>query len=922
MIGRVIICAFLLAAFYKPAVSQDIIYVDTTFSIFVPKTVFGSIDLGQCFDNYVDEELSYQFSYDILVRQDGKIFGFGVRNGFQDTSFFQVTPLSPNSVANLPLAITYNHEIRGLTCDENGYAYAAGRGITQTKTECCDHDETYLGDLPPDMQCLGDITYREGKFYLSAIGNKLVEVNMKDISKSQIVMEFPPGTLPIQGLTTVQLGCDSVATYAIGRAWNHSVIYEIDFNNWTLTQVCDMPLLAIDGAGNQTECALPPCEVFVDLDDDNSSFGFWGNYCADTFCIPPSLVTDTDVVILSASGVIDSITLELAQVFNTGDEFLASGVVNNIVTVGNNTTNITLINNGSASVQDFEVALKSVQYFNDAPSITYGIRKVLVTAWAGGESSIVSVAELPLGNNVLQLQAGLQEPGCYGFMDGSIFVETTGGVAPYSYQWASGQTGDLLNNLSAGIYPIIISDATGCVKSDTISLTEPDTLTATISYAGLPAICDNSGELAAVTTGGTTPYSFEWSNGVVSAINDNVGPGTYELTATDSNGCQAIAEYTVATGDTVLVVQFEEICEGGSFAWGGNTFYSDTMACEVVVMPNGCDSSHCLSLKTNPLPQIELVAEGNFCTSNEIAISSGQYNSYLWSTGETSPSILVTSPGAYSITVTNNYNCASSDTITISPGIEFDYTAVNPTCFGDKNGSIIIDNVSGGNSPWFYSIDEINFFPDGAFENLEAGGYSLVVEDIFGCRKEVPVLLEAPAPIIVEAGDDKEIKIGANVTLTAVTNIADPTASWYPPDYLDCTDCLVVNAQPLKTIQYEIQVIGENDCAAKDSITIFVDTATGVYIPNAFSPNGDGINDRFTVYASLSVSKVKSLRIFNRWGDKVFESTNFLPNEPGMGWDGTFKGKKMPAGVYVFRVELQRIDDKTEVRNGEVTLLR
>jgi gliding motility-associated-like protein len=453
-------------------------------------------------------------------------------------------------------------------------------------------------------------------------------------------------------------------------------------------------------------------------------------------------------------------------------------------------------------------------------------------------------------------------------------------------------------------------------------ISEPNLLIADIQYSGLPAICDNSAEMMAEGSGGITPYSFEWSNGAVSAINDNIGPGTYDLTVTDSNGCQAFAEYTVASGDSVLVVVQEEICEGDSFVWGGNIFYSDTMACEVVVLPNGCDSSYCLSLKTNPLPQIELVAEGDFCTSNEIAISSGQYNSYLWSTGETGPSILVTSPGAYSITVTNNYNCASSDTITISPGIEFDYSAVNPTCFGDKNGSIAIDNVSGGNSPWFYSIDEINFFPDGAFENLEAGGYSLVVEDIFGCRKEVPVLLEAPAPIIVEAGDDKEIKIGANVTLTAVTNIADPTASWYPPDYLDCTDCLVVNAQPLKTIQYEIQVIGENDCAAKDSITIFVDPATGVYIPTAFSPNGDGINDRFTVYAGLSVPMVKSLRIFNRWGDKVFESTNFLPNDLSMGWDGIFKGKRMPAGVYVFRVELQRIDDKIEVRNGEVTLLR
>ncbi len=219
--------------------AQKIVYVDTAFSIFVPKTIFGEIDVNTCADSLTEEELGLQYSYDVVMNSDGEMYGYGPMNGFiYDTVFF-ISLNEPSTFYLPPQSTTISQEIRGLTCDENGFIYSAGRGISKRNTLCCytgiiccdSWHEDYLGTLPPNMQCLGDITYRKGKFYLSAIGNKLVEVNMKDISKSQIIYDFPPGTLPIQGLTTVQLGCDSVVTYAIGRAWDHSIIYELDFDN-------------------------------------------------------------------------------------------------------------------------------------------------------------------------------------------------------------------------------------------------------------------------------------------------------------------------------------------------------------------------------------------------------------------------------------------------------------------------------------------------------------------------------------------------------------------------------------------------------------------------------------------------------------------------------------------------------------------
>ncbi|RMH13239.1 MAG: hypothetical protein D6698_14250, partial [Gammaproteobacteria bacterium] len=266
--------------------SQSILYVDTALATFAPKVVFGEIDLVECSDTVTGEHGGYFHAFDMAVRPDSSNFLYATSNFFNNANY--LTELHTLSVGggviypNLPVKDSL---IQGLTCDENGYVYTAGMGIIKFELDYPGYFEYYLGDLPPSMKCQGDITYRNGKFYLVAVGNKLVEVDIKQPMDSKIVMDFPPGTLPIHGLTTVQLGCDSVATYAVGRATDHSEIYEVDFDNWTISLVCDMPELAITGAGSYTECALPPCDIFVDMDHDNSSFGFWGNYCADTFCL-------------------------------------------------------------------------------------------------------------------------------------------------------------------------------------------------------------------------------------------------------------------------------------------------------------------------------------------------------------------------------------------------------------------------------------------------------------------------------------------------------------------------------------------------------------------------------------------------------------------------------------------------------------
>ena len=901
--------------------SQEIFYVDTSFSIFVPQTVFGTIELGQCTDNLIEEELGYEFAYDIMVRTDGETFGYGVRNAWLDTVFFRnlPPPFTHNSYLD---AITYNHDIRGLTCDENEYAYAAGHGITRLNSECCPWDETYLGDLPPGMQCLGDITYRKGRFYVAAVGNKLVEVDIKNPANSQVVMDFPPGTLPIHGLATVQISCDSVATFAVGRAPDHSEVYEIDFDNWAMSLVCDMPELAITGAGSQTECMLPPCSIFVDLDDDNSSFGFLGNHCVDTFCVSPVAIADDDVVVLSGPGFIDSVTLQLAGMLDGTAEMLSvTGSAPNVQALGDGTASLTLVDDG-ASMVDFEGAIASVEYLNNAANPAPGMRQVLVTAWAGGEPSPASVAELPLFDPGIQFQSSLGEPSCHGLSDGTIALSPSGGAPPYQYLWGNGETGDVIGNLSAGDYQFTVTDASGCATTGAVTLGEPDTLEVAVGTIGANATCDESGALAALPSGGTFPYSYGWDNGATDSLNTGIGPGAYQLTVMDANGCTASASADIMSGDTVLVVQPQAICDGELFTWQGTALSTDTLACLAFTMADGCDSTVCLDLSVNPAPDVAIVADGNLCDGDEVDLDAGPHETYLWSTGETEPVLTVYTAGTYSAQVSNIFGCTAEGEIEVPPGLEFGTAIVQPGCSGNENGVVEVDNITEGSPPFVFSLNGSPFVPEGFFEGLSAGEYLLTVMDANGCSKTTTVGLMAATEIFLDAGEDQVIDLGEGTTLTAQTNVPDPAVSWDPASGLDVPDALEVVASPMESTLYTVVVTDANGCSAEDEVLVTVTGVSNVYAPNAFSPNGDGINDEFLLFSDESVGLIESLQVFDRWGGLVFEQKDFAFGDSEGRWDGSIKGKPAYPGVYVFVAELLKLDGNTVIVSGEVNLIR
>lgn len=376
-------------------------------------------------------------------------------------------------------------------------------------------------------------------------------------------------------------------------------------------------------------------------------------------------------------------------------------------------------------------------------------------------------------------------------------------------------------------------------------------------------------------------------------------------------------------GDSISLTLDTLICEGMVFTWNNIDFIEDSLICENFLLPNGCDSTFCWSLKVVPEPLLYIDVLGDFCDQDEVVLSTEEYETYLWSTGESTQSIQIFEPGIYSLTVTNQQGCTAVEEVIVDQAISYDVFFTPPSCPGERDGIIEIVNAPGGAPPLLFSIDNgAHFFATGLFDGLGPGTYQIVVEGMNGCRKSVSLLLNEPMPFAVEAGADQFLVAGEQTRLMVETDLANPSINWTPAADLDCTSCANPLAQPEKSTLFVVAVSDVNGCMVKDSLWVNVGVLTAnVYQPTAFSPNGDGRNDYFNVLIDDSFTGVHSLKIFNRWGGLMYEGFN-LENSQFRGWDGRTDKLVAEAGVYTYLAELMRIDGKIVRLKGAVQLLK
>ena len=403
--------------------------------------------------------------------------------------------------------------------------------------------------------------------------------------------------------------------------------------------------------------------------------------------------------------------------------------------------------------------------------------------------------------------------------------------------------------------------------------------------------------------------------------------GVFTTILQNQDGCDSTVTLTVSlvAADTTLLTFMT--CDPGEVGSTESLF----------IAQDGCDSLVIESTLLHLLPFLNIESLHDYhgydisCAGGDdggaVALVFGLAPyTYEWSTFDDSQSIIGLAAGNYTVTITDGNGCMESGEITLlePPVFTIAFEISEPGCFDSELGSISVI-VTGGAAPFMYSLDGVNFQSSSEFNNLQNGIYMITALDANNCMTSEIISIHVPLSIQVDLGDDQEISFGDSATIQAVVNVPfDSIASlqWNGSDMFDCPSCLTQIVAPIITTAYSITVISTDGCEDKDSVNVILSKGHEIYVPNVFSPNGDGIYDLLSINARHGVKEISSFLIFDRWGNLVFEIDHVQPDDPAVLWDGRFNGEVLNSGVFTFKMDVKFKDGSGEVRYGNITLLR
>ena len=424
---------------------------------------------------------------------------------------------------------------------------------------------------------------------------------------------------------------------------------------------------------------------------------------------------------------------------------------------------------------------------------------------------------------------------------------------------------------------------------------------------------------------------------ILSASQTSVCPGDSVQITVSLPGAPLPFDATVNPGNHVFTA-----VNGSASFWVhpiSNEIYTITSAA-IAAAPCPINLGSPVSLFINGF-DINVVATTNyngyevrcFDSANGAALAGAQGGSspytFEWSNGQTSAYNNNLDPGNYIVTVTDVTGCFAIDSVMLDApdGITLDYFPTEPTCYNTNDGIITVTNIIGG-FPGYDVVLEGQSYEHTDGDSLEIpfvgiGFYELVVVDSNNCQYPVEVQVPGPPPFVLNLGDDITVNYGDSVELAGYANFDIDTSIWTPATWLNRADTAYVICRPYQQITYTMVASDTAGCSASDQITIYVTRDDNVFFPTVFTPNLDGLNDYFTVFANLrQVNRVVSLRIYDRWGEQVFNADDIPPSVENLGWDGNFRGKPLTPAVFVWYVELEFFDGVIKQYKGDVTLLR
>ncbi|MEZ5017655.1 MAG: PKD domain-containing protein [Flavipsychrobacter sp.] len=503
------------------------------------------------------------------------------------------------------------------------------------------------------------------------------------------------------------------------------------------------------------------------------------------------------------------------------------------------------------------------------------------------------------------------------------------------------------------IYIITGTDANGCVNTTQVK----------IDVKPVPVVTSSSntilcyGDSVQLTAGGATSYIWSPSNGLSctncsSPVAKPTLSVTYLVTGT-TNGCSDTNTVTVNVlqKPTVTAGPDIEICKGNSdtlkvtgansYSWSPNA----GLSCNNCQFPitttnvdrtyivtgtdlNGCKDTSKVFVKVHNSPNVDAGPNKTICNGESTQLTATGATSYTWSPTATLSCTSCTSPYATPITNTTYQvigvdmnGCSDSDKVTISVKVK-SATSVgkgDTLCYG---ATTEIAAYGGNSYEWSPSLGLLDPTADKTkAAPLTSTNYRVIIKQQDCYTDTGYVFVQVNPNPEIELGDNQHIKGNGGVQLDASGN-ENSTYIWTPVTNLSCTDCATPKATPTKTTTYNVKVTNAFGCETEDNITIFVTCNNDqVFIANTFTPNGDGLNDKFYPQGK-GIAEVKSMRIYNRWGEVVFSQTNMPLNDPNYGWDGTYNRKPLKPDVFIYVINATCDTGEPLQIRGDISLVR
>jgi PKD repeat protein len=566
-------------------------------------------------------------------------------------------------------------------------------------------------------------------------------------------------------------------------------------------------------------------------------------------------------------------------------------------------------NNPSTFSWSFEGANTPTSSATSPQNITYanaGTYDVTLTVTNAFGSDTFTCNDCVTVSNPPNISFGITHPSCSGSSNGGIVSTVSGGNAPYGYAWASGQATANLSGLAAGTYPLTVTDAQGCVRQATATLTQPIALNVSVFHSDLTCFSANDGSAVASSVGGTGNVNFTWSNGTSGQFISNAAAGVYIITGTDANGCTDVESFIIEQPDMMvanIIVTSPETCignDGGAIVQveGGTEDY-------MVVWGNGAQGDN-----------LENVSAGDYAVvitdQNGCMINASANIPYDCEISVSSTSLVASDCGATNVPITAVVSC-----------IPVDNASMYQWKFATATGIIIAEEFTIGNQFYLGQSSAIT-------NNLTMiVSVKAMVNSVWGAYGE-PCALQTEQVIGTTAVSESDCGRTLNaweetITANVVTNAVIYEWSFASTDGIITTTTigntltiteqlgLQNNSEYAVTVRAQLGELGFTEWGTICSISISInavgmneiDHESVIIYPNP----SDGESFTMLFNEDSNASGIELINVFNNQGQLIEALTPALQNENKGRINYRFKSK-LSAGIYF--IQYQRGGNKYE----------